>query len=320
MFNQEMKEKFIEEYTSSASTREACVKFFNILEKYENDWNADICTRSADDLQPIIDKWVVGIRGKSKGLRWTILRKYVTWCMEHEVPGACDEILYVDTLGIQKMKLQTVTSPLHLQTYLNQVFDPESEKTSDNILRCYYWLAYGGLQEDEILNVKMSDVDLSNMVVIYEGAEIPIYREGIAAFRNCATLDQFVYKHPKYEPIYRDRVEGDTLIRGIRGQITTGSIRALLSRKAKASIDEGKTNLHLSHYKVWLSGLFYRMYELEIAGFPVDFSAAAVEFTDRKSYKSENNPKEFARMQRGIANEYKKDYEVWKMTFTAPSK
>lgn len=317
MYNKELKEQFIKEYTASISVRQACVSVFNMLEKYETGWGADICTRSSAELQPIVDE-LVGIRVKSKVLRVAILKDYIRWCVAHNVPGSRNGFANVSTDGIAKLKRQTVTSPLHLQVYLNQICEPESEETTDNIYRCYYWLAYGGFREEDILKVRTSDVDFANMVVRLGDEEAPIYREAIPAFRNCVNLTQFVYKHPNYSArkvVYKPRVEGDELIRGVRSSTTVLAMRVELSRRSKRCIEEGKTELKLSYYRVWISGLFYRMYERELAGLPVDFSSAAARLMEGKTYnltRSRNTPITY---QRKVANDYQRDYEHWKMTF-----
>jgi len=317
MFNSNLKEKFIKAYTTSISLREACVSAFNVFEKYESEWGADLCTKSAEELQPIVDA-SVGFRARSKHLRMRILCDYVKWCMKNGEPGACDGMLRVQISGVEKMRQQTVTSPLHLQVYLNKIFAPENEETTDNIYRCFYWLAYAGMEEEEILKVRISEVDFSNMTVKHNGKEYPIYREALRAFKNCVNLTQFLYKHPNYSSdkiVYKDRAPGDTVIRGLKAPPSTQTVRVELSRRSKEAIESGITDLKLSYFRVWLSGLFYRMYERELAGFPVDFSSAAAQFMDGKSYKLESGRNTREAYQRKVAKGYFEDYEIWKMTF-----
>lgn len=125
MFNSELKTRFVREYTSSVSTAKVCETIFNQFEPYECVWNADLCTRSAEDLQPIIDT-IVGFRVRSKWMRIIVLKDYVKWCINvANVPGACDGMLQINTIGLDKVKQQTIASPLHLQKYLDQICSPE---------------------------------------------------------------------------------------------------------------------------------------------------------------------------------------------------
>ncbi|MBP5462713.1 MAG: hypothetical protein J6Y20_11420 [Lachnospiraceae bacterium] len=290
---------------------------FNVFEKHEMAWGADLCTKSAEELQPLVDA-AVGFRSKSKPMRVSLLREYVKWCLKNGVPGACDGMLQVQISSIDKMKHQTVTSPLHLQVYLNKICDPENEETTDNIYRCFYWLAYSGVEEEEILKVKVSEIDFSSLVVRHNGEEFPIYRESLAAFRNCVNLTQFLYKHPNYSSdkiVYKERAPGDTVVRGIKNAPLLQTVRVELSRKSKRAIESGKTDLKLSYFRVWLSGLFFKTYERELAGFPVNFLDAAERFMDGKEYNLESGRNTRSAYQRRVARDYLKDYEIWKMTF-----
>ena len=315
MYNEKLKTQFVRGYTNSISTSEVCQAIFNTFEQYEVEWGADLCTKSAEDLQPVIDN-LVGFRSRSKWMRLIILKDYVKWCIGMKVPGACDGMLKIETIGLEKVKHQTVASPLHLQRYLDSICEPESEETTDNIYRCFYWLAYGGVAEEDILSIKCSDVDLDSMVVRYNDTEVPIYREALPAFKNCVKLTQFVYKHPNYDKlVYKDRADGDTLVRGIRSAPSIKSMRVELSRRSKAKMDEGKTDLKLSYFRVWISGLFYRMYERERAGMPVNFSAAAAQFMEGKTYKLDSGRNTPEAKKRQLTRDYLEDYERWKLAF-----
>lgn len=315
MYNEELKTKFVRGYTNSISTAEVCQTIFNAFEQYEVEWGADLCTRSTEELQPVVDG-LVGFRARSKWMRLIILKDYVKWCIGMKVPGACDGMLKIETVGLEKVKHQTVASPLHLQRYLDSICEPESEETTDNIYRCFYWLAYGGVAEGDILSIKCSDVDLNNLVVRYNDTEVPIYREALPAFKNCAKLTQFVYKHPNYDKlVYKDRADGDTLVRGIRSAPSIKAMRVELSRRSKVKMDEGKTDLKLSYFRVWISGLFYRMYERERAGMPVDFSAAATQFMEGKTYKLDRGRNTPEAKKRQLTRDYLEDYERWKLAF-----
>lgn len=316
MYNSEQKEKFAKQYTMKISVRDACFTTFNAFEPFETEWGADLCTRDTETLQPIVDD-MLGLRAKSQQLRLTILQEYVKWCMKTGVPGACDGMLHVDAVSLEKMKRQTVKSPKHLQRYLDEICDGESEQTADNTIRCYYWLAYAGMKEEDIFSVRVSDVDFSEMLVHFGGKDYQIYLEGLRAFKNCATLKQFLYKHPNYgadKTVYRDRADGDVLIRGIRAVPSVQSMRVELSRRSRVCLEDGRTSLQLSYYRVWLSGCFYRLYETEIAEGTVDFSELAAEHMAGKTYKLDSGRNTPMAKQRKLEADYAVDYKRWKAT------
>ena len=314
MYNAELKTRFIQDYTKSVATAKVCETIFNQVEPYELIWNADLCTKNADELQPVVD-CIVGFRVRSKWMRLIILKDYVKWCMNvASIPGACDGMLQINTTGLEKVKQQTVASPLHLQRYLDQICSPESDKSTDNVYRCFYWLAYGGVAEADILTIKCSDVDFGNMVVQYKGTEIPIYREAIPAFKNCVELTQFVYNHPNYtKTVWKERADGDTLIRGRSADMSLYAYRVEISRRAKKN--EGKTHMRLSYFRTWISGVFYRAYEREMVGEKPDFNAIAAEQMVGKTYKLDSGRNTIDAKRRQLARDYMNDYERWKLAF-----
>lgn len=314
MYNEELKTKFIKDYSSSKSTQAVCEAVFNAFEKHEQEWDADLCTKSAADLQPVIDS-IVGFRVRSKWMRIIILKDYAKWCIGvANIPGACAGMLQINSVGLEKVRKQTVASPLHLQKYLDCICEIESMKTTDNIYRCYYWLAYGGAAEEDILNIKCSDVDFENMVVHCNDMEIPIYREAIPAFKNCVELTQFLFNHPNYaNPIWKDRVKGDNLIRGLRSLLSIKSMRVELSRRAKAHKE--KTDTRLSYFRTWISGVFYRMYEKELVGETPDFTGIVSKQMIGKKYKLDSGRNTMDAKRRQLVNDYKEDYQRWKLAF-----
>ena len=67
-----------------------------------------------------------------------------------------------------------------------------------------------------------------------------------------------------------------------------------------------------SYYKIWLSGVFYQMWEDELAGIPVNFRP----FVDDKlgDFQYKLNPKSNTQENRRqlAASAYQADYERWK--------
>lgn len=312
MYNEEHKSRFLRVYTRSEATAHVATNIFNRFEPCEAERNADLCTMSADVLQPIVDE-IVGLRTKSKWMGLSILKEYARWCIDTRYPGACDGMFHVDVTGIGKIRQQMVSGPAHLQSYLDTVYDKESELTIDNIYRCSHWLSYGGASEDTIPNVRISDVDFETMSVRCGERLVPIYREGLEAFRNCAKLSSFRYKHPNYrDVIIRDRLPGDELLRGIKSKAGVIDMRAVISKRAARAAREGRSNQRLSYNRVSLSGLFYRTLERERMGVPVDFSDATEMFIEDSGIQYKNDMKT---VRYRITRDFEIDYQRWKLAF-----
>ena len=318
MYNEALKSEFIQETTDNISVARSYSMLFAATEPYEEQWNADLCTKGAEDLQ-IMANEILGLRQSSIRVRMIWLKAYVKWCIDKGVPGACDGMLQIEDVGVDRVRERMVSSPFHLQVYLDSVFCPESDETTDNIYRCFYWLAYGGMKEEDIFDVKISDVDLNNMIVRYNNLNYPIYRESLPAFKNCVYLTEFCYKNSNYSnkgEVKIDRIAGDALIRGIRSATKKKSFKVILSKKTKAGIKNGRTTIKLTYQTAWLSGLFYRMLERERAGLKVDFSDAALKFAEAKEYKLDSGRNTVAAKVRTIERSYEKDYQRWKIAYS----
>lgn len=315
MYNDDLKKRFIREYTKSISTAKVANTLFDATEKYERMYSRDICQMTIEEAQHVVDN-VMGMRIKSHAMYLTILREYTKWCIVMRVDGACDSALKVHAVGLEKMRKYMVSSPMHLQKVLDEIFDKESDETIDVVYRVYFWLAYGGIKEDDIPKICRSNIDMTNMTISYGGVTTPIYRESIPAITYAMSLVSFNYKHPNYSNIIRrDRVQGDSIIRGIKSEADIMTLRATISRKVAKAVKSNIASVQLSYHRAFLSGLFFRVYEAERAGIPADFADAAVEFTDGRQYKNIDE-KTIVYVQNRVSKQYMEDYLRWKLLFS----
>lgn len=314
MYNENLKKDFVRDFTSSANTSKTCETIFKAVEKYECEWGGDISTMDLDTLCQVIEN-VTGMRSRSKYSYIYILKEYSKWCMDHGVQGANDNIYKINIMGLEKIRQQTVSSPAQLEDYLNKLYEPVKEKTNDIVFRCYYWLAFAGMEEEDIVSVKCADVDFVDMVIRYSGTEFPIYREAVPAVRSCVELTKFAYKHPRYSTvIWKDRIPGDTLIRGTKAKYSLKNIREYISKRAKKKRDAGDVTLNLSHQRTWISGIFYRMYEQEQMGIAPNFKYIAANRRDRRCDIAEGEEAQKRRIRQRNCD-YLEDYTRWKLAY-----
>jgi len=315
MYNAAQKEEFIREYSTKISVRTQAKNLFELFEPYEQKWQADLCTRSLDELQPVFDT-ISGVRESSRRAPRTILRKYALWCMERGVPGATDAVSRLDSASLGNLETRMLRSPRHLQSVLDVICAPESDETADNNIRTYYWLAYAGFRAEDIPKVRIQDVHLDDLTVRFGGREYPIYREALPAVRNCVKLTEFRYIHPLYPErvIWKDRIPGDVLVRGIRSVPSMNTMQVEIFRRIQKAKEAGKTDMQLSYYRIWLSGVFYRMLDDELAGFPVDFDAFVDDKLGDFQYSVKPGGNTQACKRHSLALTYQQDYERRKMT------
>ena len=330
MYNADIKTRFINEFSTSEARKKAATVMFNTIGRYEKEFGADICTASVEDVKTVMQN-IVGFRQYSDSLRLSILNEYIRWCINNKIPGANADIIGIEVDLDEKFKTQTVSGPVHLQKYLDSIFEKESEDTVDCTYRCMCWMAFGGVEDKYMMSITASDVIFDEMVVRYNGYDYPIYNESLASFRKCATLTSFKYNHPNTNEVYRIRVGGNSLLRGL--SLTNDGLernrslefmRDTLSfkqreKKYRYRFDKNdkSVDLKLSIYRIRTSGIFYRMYEAERAGMQPDFIDVATKRVLDNLDKYKNRDKTSLNMNIiKTAKGYLKDYQKWKQIYS----
>lgn len=308
MFNEDLKNRFVAECSETEDSAYRMRRMFKISEKYENEWNADLCTRSESELGEAVEE-MIGVRSGAQLTHLSMLRKYAKWCLRNEIPGACDGLLKIHEVGLKKIKTRMIGDPKQLQEYFDYAFPPEFDCRIDNIYRCFFWMAFAGLDEKDTACVTADNVDIRNMVIRFEGKEYPLYKESVPAFRHLCTAESFICDFIRYEKIVR-RIPGNKILRGTRGEdgVNTDSIRRSALRKLTVAFETSYDKIKLSYKNIQLSGVFYRIYENEKITGQYDFSEYFTELfkgkedlTDRRKVRAKE--------------EYVNDYLRWKAAF-----
>jgi len=320
MYNEEQKRAFIESHTNSDKTMAKIIQIFSWFESYEESWNMDLAQQEADKLQPIVNE-LTGVRSKSTELILIILKEYVKCCGRngYEVSRG---IFDVRINTIDKIQNQMVASPLHLKSKLDEFFESVDEETIDITYRVFLWLAFAGFDDKDAIRVTSDCVDLDNLKINFEGHSYEIYKECREDFEKACFLTDFLYKHPNYTT-RRDRAEGKLIMRGIRTPtVDLKTIRPVINKKFGADdaeeIDNNRQKSRISYKRIYLSGIFYRQYERERAGLPVDFSefiARAIERKEKTKKYTVSKTRTLTTIANTIEREYLADYEKWKCAF-----
>lgn len=307
MYNQERKERFLTKYEENKNTKKVATHVFNASSKFEESRGRDVCEFPTEELQEVVDA-VLGLRTRSKWLGVHVLEEYFKWCQISNYAIEDQSIQNVSLLGIDKLRSQLVASPTHLQKVLDTFLDKEEEETLESLYRCYYWFAFMGVPEVTTFELLVDSVDFSQLSIITEDGEYPIYREAIPAIRNASQLKDFAYKHPLYnDVIRRNRLDSEKLMRGVKADLDLMSARDVLSKKIRGEIKKGTPIGQLTYNRMEMSGKFYRTFERERAGFSID----SKEVTPQHPNGKEN----LSKSQRIKEISYMEDYSRWKLAF-----
>lgn len=310
MYNEAFKTNFIQQRNKSANDRTQCYRIFEKIEPFEEAWGADICTRSAEELKPVLE---LVCNAQSEWSRLYILKAYCKWCLnEIDYPNACDGIFHVKPSGLEETKKKMIANPLDLQRCLNAIFKPESDYTVDNVYRCFFWLAFSGLSEEDALDITTDEVNLTEMTIIHNGVEYELYRESFTSVRICTMSDYFKRQHPLYHAIIKKpRGDSKQLLRGFEDRMSTQTIRSVISQAIRRS----ESKRAISYSRVWLSGVFYRIHEDEVITGVPRFDGLLDDFMRGKEYKlgpGRSTPKTVRKEKLSIMT---KRYERWKAAF-----
>lgn len=304
MYNEERKMRFLVETRSSTGFGKS---IFNTIEPYETKNGADLCQLPIEVLQPIANS-NFGSRTRTSDSTIAFLRSYAIWCKEQGYEVG-DGIYQLKTEMNEKMRRMMVASPMHLESILDKAFDPVQSQTIDCVYRCYLWMAFSGMDDLDTLEVKVDEINFDTMTIEHSGRSYEIYRESVPAFKMACTATEFLYDHPKYEAKMRSRFPGTHLMRGIRSdRIKITTVRGYVGKVFK------ENGIETSYGKIRLSGMFYKAYEMERCGIPVNFDNAVAERLakmDHKYHKNYTRNKEANCIKRDLME----DYESWKAAF-----
>lgn len=310
MYNEERKEKFITSYTDSPKSAYYVRAIFKKFAPYEEDeWHSDLCMQSTEVLEPIINSQT-GARMESAERALIVLKEYVKWCARNGIETS-NGVFGVRVDVVEAVKEQMVASPLHLQKKLDELFNAEDEQTMDCLYRAYIWMAYAGLTDTEALEVEVSEVDLTDLVIRHNDKVYQLYKEAKKTFEQACNLKQFKYKHKNYDTALENpRVPGTKLMRGIKSDVMKlSTLRSVITKKTAAH------GMKMSYKKIFYSGIFYRVYENERAGEDISFADYVAEVLEKNDYVLNKN-----RTINKIANEMIRaleiDYDRWKCAFS----
>ncbi len=315
MYNEKQKQGFISSHTNRDKTAALITQVFNWFEKYEDEWGVDLSQQSSEKLQPVVNE-LTGVRIKSTELILIILREYVKWCAKNGY-DVSKGVFEVRINTIDKIQSQMVASPLHLKSILDKYFETTDRETVDIIYRVFLWMAFAGMADKDAIQVTVDNVDLENLRINFEEHSYEIYKECKDDFEKACKLLDFSYEHQTpYYVTRRQRASGDLIMRGIRSAtVDLKTIRPVINKRF--SSDDGDTKSKLSFKRIYLSGIFYRAYEQERAGLPVDFSEViALEISRKEKVKEyAKNTMTINTISNRMKREYLADYEKWKCAF-----
>lgn len=310
MFNQALKERFINQYRDSASTVKTYTFIMDYVGRFEDEYQCDLYQMNDEQAQTVVDGYGSG-RNSTTSHFLLVIRLYIKWCKSQGIQNVTGSFDGIVSASISSFRNKMIGSPAELAEHLNRLFNSTpDDKQVDNTYRCFWWFAFMGVDEETAVSYTVDDINLDDMTVLYKGSKLDIPKEAYASFRNCVRMDSFMYRHPLYidRPRLRPRVPGNQLLRGLKGEVTASKMRRWITAIHYSQIKSGVNLKKITYSSIWRSGILYRSYEQERAGIHPDFSGVAEENVSKElsSYKVQL---------RKCIRDFKADYDKWKLAF-----
>lgn len=303
-YHASVKERFIRSITKPNQAA-LCRNIFHKTAPEEFRTEKDLCSWDEAQLRPLVEQFA-GLRTTGRAAQMSLLRRYAAWCDEHTDFFVSDAVFKIKIDGSDAIRNQSVSGPDDFQRYLDAIYDPESLKTVGCVYRCYMWLAYCGLEEEEdAFYIRCADVDVERRFFYCNGERYELYPEAVRCFEIVSKLPVLKYIHPNYGEVYQPRASGldgteDTLLRTLRPISSIVSFRSIQSRLRKQAVDDGRTTKRIGYLGAFHSGQFYRQYVTENLFSMLPYYEKA----ERYYWKPDPQERDFYR-----------DYERWKAVY-----
>lgn len=251
---------------------------FSFLSVFEREHDVDICFLSKPMLQELVD-YMYSARPYIDPTQFDIIEAYMNWFADKELGNhdvQQNRFDGIDLWGLSVIKNTMVSSLDELKVFLDKAF--EHSESIDTICRAYFYLAYIGLPNvSDAKELKCNDVDLFKRRIYCRDFEltIPNDEDIINAFWFAKEADQLKYYHPLQKvPATKNRSKSDLFLR-VASRVDSKNNSAVLpnstTQRATVRVSDSK-DYYPIYDTIWYSGVFIRTYELEQAGFPINFS------------------------------------------------
>ena len=306
MYNDAQKKRFISEYATSSYMATKVVRLFNRVAPLEIHLGKDLCFMDVSEAQPFIDE-LPGVTMYNASTNISIVRSYVLWCEKNGIISAESSLLQLKMDQSAAMRKSMYDSPASLNAAFDRVFHPVDEKTVHNVYRAFLWLGYIGLQLPQTDLIEKSSVDFNRSIVTFEAVERDIYMEAIQAFKSCVYDTEFCIISTKRR-YFAQRPQSKLLLSRLSPTVDYHEFSKLISALPNTK------RYTLRYDNIRYSGIFYRAYQLEQQGIPVDFKAIVTEEVKQRVQYGDTERQIYTRIM-AENKRYVHDYNAWKMAF-----
>lgn len=199
MYNSGQKQSFLNTITNDNSYK-SYQKVFKAVEDMEKKFGKDISEMNVDEVLIVLDL-KTGTRRTTISQYMSLLRTYVDWCIQNGKVSGENNFEKIDLNEIDKSRLyrsKYIKNPEEFESMVNLVFahDFDFNDTVDNPKELCVRLCYEGMEEEEIVNLKKTDIDYENGIIhspLYEDIVYKVSDRILALCRYCSEMTEVEY-------------------------------------------------------------------------------------------------------------------------------
>lgn len=313
MYNQKVKTEFYEHLISIDKTTDALDRLFSRTSEFEENFGKDVGSFTKSEFGEVLNSFTGTLYSVNSIYKLkSKLKTYVTWYAENVLQDTdsidalelaiADSKRNKDSIEWSAIKTSLFASPVEFEKYIHEIFPNkyvgpiENADYIDCVEIVILWLMYIGIQNDEIFQIKDSDVDLSAWKIHLPAGrtiDIPEYcRRDIEKYvgvevyirsrRNAGSMENDVITK-------LNKCRCDTFIKRQKpnDENTKTHFYVKFCKFSKLHAEDNNITSWPTTRDIILSGAFYRIYESELKGIAPDTSECAL-LMSRKDDKTTN--------------------------------
>lgn len=273
MYNQEIKERFLEDHSAyNANFGGKCVVFEDIS-VLEREINKDFSQMSFDEALLAIKNVNIGTYKTAAAVQ-TLLKRYVCWCYEGKIFSDINrELLSIEVGDIDSSARIAELVFRTEEQLISEIksIRPFDEGYPEAIIMLLAWI---GVEQKDVLQISISDVDIPGRYVNLNGKKIEfsdtiadalkIYDKTKVGSRSAGGDSRPVYRDDSFDRYVRKYCPRSKL----GNALTQTQIKHMVNHMNSIYVDRGNPP-RFTGSNVVVSGGLYRIYQLEQQGIDV---------------------------------------------------
>lgn len=273
MYNEHIKQRFINDYTENENTVIGCTRILNRIESIEQDYSKDIYFLSYEKIAQEILKQTRIASYTSFYQYILILKQYKQWCMLNNVFSESNyfPVYNISDIELRKIYAEYINEAIfrsidELHEYIDEFYDIDIDNSNmqkQDYMKTFILLLYHGIHEDDIFTLTTENIkeQPDGVYIIYRNRIVKIIDEETKA------LLQKRKKSSQYE-IDRGRwteyADLPNLLITYGGDDTSynqAQTKKELARYTRIYNKENNDNRKIQFFNIYVSGLINQIKE-----------------------------------------------------------